>query len=443
MKPDFNEIAKLVKQVKTQDSTAFAMLYEMTYQRLYFLAFSILKNEEDAKDAIQESYIKIYTNIHSLQDDKLFLAWANKIVYYISLRMNSKKTSGTVDDNILQNLPDDNSEHDPVGAALKSEKKRALAELINKLSPELQATLLFKYYEDLKIHQIAKIMDCPSGTVKSRLNTAKKQLKKAISKGSQANLLFGVFPFIPLRQYFTYYAAQSGMDPSMAYDTLIQSFALSGLGTAARFRPRLPAASAWNYTPISIGGTAAAGIAAVALGTTVLSAPTVKNLSIVNPPEHYTNENVVISAVIMPPLPMISEVYAKDASGRRIPVTVSEDGMADFTVSHNDVYNVYAVSKNGKTTAEQITVDCIDKTSPTVTGYNSSDTEVVISVSDDLSGIDYDNIYGETEGAKRKPPISADRNTGTVIFSYPEKPFRLFISDLTGNVSTYRVRTAE
>lgn len=443
MKPDFKELGKVVKQVKAQDSAAFSKLYELTYQRLYLLAFSILKNEEDAKDAVQESYIKIYTNIHTLQDDILFLAWANKIVYYICIRMNSKNMPNPVENEVLQSIPDDNSERDPVNVTLKYEKQKALADLIDKLSPELRTTLFFKYYEDLKIHQIAKIMDCPSGTVKSRLNTAKKQLKAAISKGPQSGLLLGVFPIIPFRQAFTYSAAHSGMAPSEAYEALVQSLSLSGLGAAAGFRPQLPLASAHNPAALFMGGTAAGSIVAVTVGTVILSAPVVNSISVVNPPAHYTREDVAVTAEITSPMHMLSRVYVKDTSGRQIPVTVSEDGKTDFTIGQNGEYTVYAVSKGGQTATAQINIDCIDKTSPVIRSYENKDTEIVLVANDDLSGIDYDKLYGETADAERIQPVETDRNSGRIIFIYPKKPFRLFISDMTGNLSTYMVHTVE
>ena len=101
MKNNYREIASLVSKLKANDQSVFPRIYELTYQKLYFLCFSILKNEEDSKDALQETYIKILANISSLQDNTLFIAWANKIAYSVSIRMVTKNSPDPVDDEFL------------------------------------------------------------------------------------------------------------------------------------------------------------------------------------------------------------------------------------------------------------------------------------------------------------------------------------------------------
>ena len=81
MKDNYKEIAILVERLKAQDKSVFPKLYELTYQRIYFLCFSILRNEEDAKDAVQETYIKVLLNIGSLQNNELFIL--SPLFYFI------------------------------------------------------------------------------------------------------------------------------------------------------------------------------------------------------------------------------------------------------------------------------------------------------------------------------------------------------------------------
>lgn len=442
MEPDFNELGRIVKKIKAEDGAAFEKLYELTYQRLYLLSYSILKDEEDAKDAVQESYIKIYANIHSLHNDKLFLAWANKIVYSICIRMCEKKQHVVVvvEDGTLQKVIDPSEERNPAHAALKMEKEKILAELIGKLTPALQTTLLFRYYENLKIHQIAEIMDCPKGTVKSRLNTAKRQLKVLIDKEGRGDILFVAAMGLVLKKAFTYYAKGMGMDPQAAFQVLIQACSENGISTSARFHPRPPGSAASGNLAAPVAAMAGGSVGLAVLGITVFSAPVVENITIKNPPEHYTNQSVEIAATISAPLHMLSDVYVKDGSGKMVSVTLSGEDQADFTVNQNGNYTVYVVSKNNKMAEKEIRVDCIDKAAPGLSSYEYTKTEVILKVEDALSGVDYQKVYGETEDGERIEPVSCDNKTGTVVFPFPQKPFRLFLTDMAGNVSTFKVK---
>lgn len=442
MRLDYNEIGKLVKEVKKQDNSAFEKLYKLTYQRLFFLAYSILKSEEDAKDAIQESYIKIFANIHSLRDDKLFLAWANKIVYTISIRMYSKKTPDIRDDRLLQNMIDESEESDPINVMLKSEKQAILADLISQLNPDLQSTLIFKYYENLKIHQIADIMDCPRGTVKSRLNTAKRQLKTAIHNGKLNDILFVVLFSVFIKKSFTNFAKCTGMDALSIYEVLVQSLAESSVGAGVPVQtglPNIPYGSIGTNTAVAAGGTVAGSIAVVTLGTAILSAPVIQDVSVKRPQDYFTNRNVEVSATIKAPLDMLSQVYVEDTSGNVIPVKISGDARADFEVARNGDYTIHAVSKNNKADSEQITINCIDKEGPYISSYHNTETEFACMVNDNLSGIDYDKVYGETENAEKIRPASYDKHTGAIVFNLHQRPSRLVISDLAGNESAFKV----
>lgn len=444
MKPDFHEIGRIVKRIKAHDSAAFAELYELTYQRLYLLSYSILENEEDAEDAVQESYIKIFANIQTLNNDKLFLAWANRIVYSICMRMCSAEKPAAMDNGHLQNIMDQREDSNPVNAALRAEKHKILADSIDKLPPVLRATLLFRHYEGLKIQQIADIMECPSGTVKSRLNTARKQLKMLIAKAGRGDIFFGAVTCLALKKSFTYYAKSSGMNPSAAYNVLLGAFSEHGICPDFRFHPRPPSASVGSGPSVPAGmavGSAALGsLGVAALGSTIFSAPVVENIAIINPPEHYTNQNLEINAAISAPFYMLSDVYVRDDSGNMVFATLSGNERADFTVKHDGAYTVYAVSKSKKVGTKQITVDCIDKDAPALSSYEYTDTEVILAAEDARSGIDYGKVYGETEDAQRIEPVSWDKNTGRIVFAFPKKPFRLFLTDLAGNVSTFKVK---
>lgn len=437
MKPNFNDIAKLVKQVKQQDNAAFAKLYEITYQRIYFLAYSVLKNNEDAQDAVQESYMKILANINSLQDDKCFVAWANKIVYGVCVRMAGKQQNVFLEDSPMHELRDEHEESDPINAVAKGERTQVLARLIQRLDPLLRTSLVLKYYENLKISEIATIMDCPEGTVKSRLNTAKKHLKTQIAKERAGDVLTFSIAYLPLRGALTQVAQMTSMDSLFAHSTLINALAENGWSTNIVFHPQLPSAAAADGTVVAVSSITG-GLAMIAFGAAVFASPVLSKVCIVNPPEMYTNQNVVISANVSVPLNTLDEVYASYEGGR-IRGTLLEDGSVIFTVSENGLYEIYAVSKTDQVASAQIEVSCIDKDGPVVSGYSNDKKQVSIVLADTLSGIDYDNIYGVDFSGERRYPVATHPDTGMVIFDLPDKNFKLYVSDLAGNVSAHRV----
>lgn len=176
MKADYIEIGNLVSQLRAHDPHGFTMLYEITHKEFYFFALSLLKNEQDAQDATQDTYVKILTSIHTLENNTLFIAWSKRILYHICLRMLDRKREVPVDEELLYSIIDISQRCNPLDILVENECKRTLIKQIQALSPVLSTTLFLKYYGHMKIHEIALIMDCPEGTVKSRISTAKKQL---------------------------------------------------------------------------------------------------------------------------------------------------------------------------------------------------------------------------------------------------------------------------
>lgn len=179
-----NRIAQLVEKIKqSRDSQAFAELYQLTYQRIYFNARSIIKDEHETQDAVQEIYMKILSSIDELKDNKLFIAWANKLAYHVCLRYLSKLRDMTMSEGYFDDLTDDEATSNPLIETMEKERHRELMKAIFALPVEIRATLLFKYFDGMKIKEIAHIMECPEGTVKSRLHTAKKLLRETLGRG--------------------------------------------------------------------------------------------------------------------------------------------------------------------------------------------------------------------------------------------------------------------
>ncbi|MCI6272375.1 MAG: sigma-70 family RNA polymerase sigma factor [Erysipelotrichaceae bacterium] len=173
-----NEIKNLVIKVKNGDSNAFSSLYEMTYQSVYFFSIYLTHDENLAYDVVQETYMHALKYINTLKDEKLFVSWLNKINYRIALKIIEKEKNINISDDEITNIVDENPHSNPLFTIMENEKKKEINELISHLPYPMRIVVIMKYFKDMKEKEIAEAIEVPIGTVKSRLNKAKKILKE-------------------------------------------------------------------------------------------------------------------------------------------------------------------------------------------------------------------------------------------------------------------------
>ncbi|MBI4325055.1 MAG: sigma-70 family RNA polymerase sigma factor [Chloroflexi bacterium] len=179
----------LVKRAQKGDLSAYDQLVQRYQERIYATIYHMTSNHEDANDLAQEAFIKAYRALKSFKGDSSFFTWVyriaiNKTINFLKQRKNRIQMS-------LNDL-DFNAEHDPDLVALVSEKtpRRALnlAELQEKLNAALQKlsdvhrlVVTLHDVQGLSHDEISKIMDCNTGTVRSRLFYARQQLQAYLS----------------------------------------------------------------------------------------------------------------------------------------------------------------------------------------------------------------------------------------------------------------------
>lgn len=200
MKNESNAI--LVKKVLEGDASAFAELYRGTVKSVFFHAQKILKNEQDVEDAVSESYIRAFENLSKLKDPALFMPWVNRIATYVSLNM--------VRDDRYRNaasFDDEDFCYEPVAGEMETPDlvldKKATEELIGKMIdalPEVQRiAVIMYYYDEMSVAEIAKATGCSEGTVKSRLNYARRNLEQAVLAEEKRGVkLYTVSPLLLL-----------------------------------------------------------------------------------------------------------------------------------------------------------------------------------------------------------------------------------------------------
>lgn len=179
------ETCKLIEAVKNQEDGAFEQLYNEFYKLAYFFAYKLCRNEADAKDAVQDTFIEVHRSIHTLKENAYFKAWLYKIVHSKCKKIFRKNKHTTIDfedEPIINAIQEERIEFTPEQQIRFTSDKEVLDSLIAQL-PQSQAVIITLFYlEQFSIKEISDILDVPIGTVKSRLSYGRTCLKKALDE---------------------------------------------------------------------------------------------------------------------------------------------------------------------------------------------------------------------------------------------------------------------
>lgn len=158
------------------DDNAFYTLIDRNKEKLYRIAFTYFKNEVDSLEAVQETTYRAYKNIKKLKEPQYFDTWLVRILinYCIDeLKRRNRFNKAYEEAKGLQNIDSDKLDIEMALEALRREYKDVI---------------ILKYFEDLTIKDIARIMDSPEGTVKTWIHRALMELKEILSKDGEFNV---------------------------------------------------------------------------------------------------------------------------------------------------------------------------------------------------------------------------------------------------------------
>jgi len=158
-----------VKLAKKGDKDAFGRLIEFNKVSMYRIALSMVRKKEDIEDAIQNTIIKAYEDITHLRKDEYFKTWLIRILINECKRI-IKNNSRVV------HIEEINSEIEIIQDFSSIEITCA----INSLEDDLRVVTILFYFEDISQKEIAKLLDIPEGTVKSRLSRARSRLYESL-----------------------------------------------------------------------------------------------------------------------------------------------------------------------------------------------------------------------------------------------------------------------
>ena len=176
----------LIEEVQTGSQSAFRRLFEIYSDKVYRTSFYILRDKQYAEDIVQEVFLKVYKSIHKLTKVETFEVWLYRITvntcssYFSKIKkIPIKDTEGDLE---ILNLVNNNSLDNPGDQILQKDLKNRLLASINSLPVKHRTVLILFYYNDMNMNQIASILGCTVGTVKSRLFHSKKKLKQVLEE---------------------------------------------------------------------------------------------------------------------------------------------------------------------------------------------------------------------------------------------------------------------
>jgi len=189
-KADVEQEKKDLGRAREGDLEAYNRLVERYQGKIYAIAYNMTGNNEDAKDLTQDIFVKAFRNLKRFKGDSSFYTWIYRIAVNHTINFLKKRNRHNFYslDDVDQGVEKDPdyielvSNSEPFRNAELSELQKKLNEAIQKLSDKHRAAVIMHDIEGLPHEEIAKILGCSEGTVRSRLFYARRQLQNFLQE---------------------------------------------------------------------------------------------------------------------------------------------------------------------------------------------------------------------------------------------------------------------
>lgn len=180
--------AELIQASRQGNLEAFEQLILLHEKRVYTIAYKYMGNHEDASDMAQEALIKAYQSIRSFRGDAAFGTWLGKITANCcldELRKRKKMQVSSLDDTLDLEEGSVKKEIEapmitPEEHAVQQETVQYMQQLIDEMKEEYRLVIILRELEGYSYEEIAQLLSCSLGTVKSRISRARSYLKDRI-----------------------------------------------------------------------------------------------------------------------------------------------------------------------------------------------------------------------------------------------------------------------
>ena len=185
--PEISDL-QWIEKCQHGDETAFGELVTKYRGKVYAMIYNMVRNEQDAWDIAQESFVKAWKSLAQFRGQSSFYTWLYRIVMNMTIDWLRKKkvTGAELDDSVALKNIDPASATTPRGELLPNERlgdleiRVRIDDALEKLSADHRTVIVMKEIEGMQYHEIAETLNCSIGTVMSRLFYARKKMQNLL-----------------------------------------------------------------------------------------------------------------------------------------------------------------------------------------------------------------------------------------------------------------------
>lgn len=183
----------LLKKAKSGDVEAFEKLIEEHQGKVFNIAYRMIGNFDDAHDMAQEVFIRVYRSLATFKEQASFSTWIYRITKNVcldELRKRKNKNILYIDEDIKLDEGDisrqlESQDETPEIQLERKELKSTIKKAIDALQHDHRLVVILRDIQGFSYEEISKILDCPEGTVKSRINRARKSLRDILKSNGE------------------------------------------------------------------------------------------------------------------------------------------------------------------------------------------------------------------------------------------------------------------
>jgi RNA polymerase sigma-70 factor (ECF subfamily) len=176
--------ARWIKLARGGDRRAFAELVDLYKDKIFYLAYRMLSNRQEAEDAVQETFLRVFVNLERYDEAQKFSTWIFRIATNLCIdKLRKRKQTYSLD----ADLPDgegndwhamlEGNEPTPEKQVVVSETREQVREAIDSLPEKYKSVVILRYLHDMSLQEIGDVLDMPVTTVKTRVHRGREFLR--------------------------------------------------------------------------------------------------------------------------------------------------------------------------------------------------------------------------------------------------------------------------